>query len=126
MAQNPKVPQEFWSSYIVEKLFKDNPHLNLCMDESKFVMGGSVVYIPQAGARPNVVKNRSSLPAATVQRADTAVLYLTLLHANSNYKYLIRNYLHEYLLHAKWRRINVWITTAPFFFNKETIPSSFV
>jgi hypothetical protein len=75
MAQNPKVPQEFWSSYIVEKLFKDNPHLNLCMDESKFVMGGSVVYIPQAGARPNVVKNRSSLPAATVQRADTAVLY---------------------------------------------------
>ena len=72
---NPNVPQEFWSSYIVEKLFKENPHMALCMDESKFVMGGSVVYIPQAGAKPNVVKNRSSLPAAAVQRADTVVLY---------------------------------------------------
>jgi len=75
MSQNPKVPQEFWSSYIVEKLFRTNPHMKLCFDESKFVQGGAVVYIPQAGAKPNVVKNRSSLPAAAVQRQDTAVLY---------------------------------------------------
>jgi hypothetical protein len=75
MAQNPKVPQEFWSTYIVEKLYRSNPHLKLCFDESKFVNGGSIVYIPQAGAKPNVVKNRSSLPAAAVQRADTSVFY---------------------------------------------------
>ena len=73
MSQNPKVPQEFWSSYIVEKLFRTNPHMKLCFDESKFVQGGAVVYIPQAGAKPNVVKNRSSLPAAAVQRQDTSV-----------------------------------------------------
>lgn len=72
---NPKVPQELWNSYIVEKLWKTNPHLNLCTDESKHVQGGSVVYIPQAGAKPTVVKNRSTYPATAVQRNDTAVLY---------------------------------------------------
>ena len=29
MAQSVKVPQELWVSYIVEKLFKTNPHLKL-------------------------------------------------------------------------------------------------
>lgn len=72
---NPKVPQELWVSYIVEKIFKTNPHLKLCFDESKFVKGGSIVYIPQAGAKPNVVKNRASLPATAVKRADTAIMY---------------------------------------------------
>ncbi|MBY0245837.1 MAG: hypothetical protein K2Q03_10310 [Sphingobacteriaceae bacterium] len=72
---NPKVPQEFWSSYIVEKLFKTNPHMKLAFDESKYVKGGSIVYIPQSGGKPNVVKNRSTLPAAAVQRADTVVFY---------------------------------------------------
>ncbi len=72
---NPKVPQEFWTSYIVEKLWKTNPHLKYCVDESKFVQGGSIVHIPQAGAKPNVVKNRSSYPAVAVQRGDTAIFY---------------------------------------------------
>lgn len=72
---NPKVPQEIWNSYIVEKLWKVNPHLNLCADESQHVQGGSVVYIPQAGAKPTVVKNRSTYPATAVQRNDTAVMY---------------------------------------------------
>lgn len=72
---NPKIPQEFWASYIVEKLRKTNPHISLCFDESKFVKGGSVVYIPQAGAKPNVVKNRAFGAATAVQRGDTAVMY---------------------------------------------------
>lgn len=77
MAQplNPKVPQELWNSYIVEKLFKSNPHLQFAFDESKFVKGGAIVYIPQAGARPNVVKNRNTFPAVAVQRGDNAVFY---------------------------------------------------
>ena len=45
---NPKIPQEFWVSYIVEKLRKTNPHIALCYDESQFIVGGSEVYIPQA------------------------------------------------------------------------------
>lgn len=72
---NPKVPQEFWSTYIVEALRRSNPHLSACHDESASVLGGSVVYLPQAGAPPAVVKNRSVLPATPVQRADTAVMY---------------------------------------------------
>lgn len=72
---NPKVPQELWVSYIVEKIYKTNPHLKLCFDESSFVKGGSVVYIPQAGANPNVVKNRSVLPATATKRADSAIMY---------------------------------------------------
>ena len=72
---NPKIPQEFWSSYIVEKLRRTNPHIMLCFDESKYVMGGSIVYLPQAGAKPNVVKNRGFGAATAVQRGDTAVMY---------------------------------------------------
>lgn len=74
MAGN-KIPQEFWVSYIVEKLRRTNPHIALCTDESKFVKGGSVVYIPQAGASPNVVKNRAFGAAVAVQRGDTAIMY---------------------------------------------------
>ena len=73
--QNAKVPQEFWSSYIVEKLRKDNPHINLCYDESQFVKGGAVVYIPQAGTSPGVVKNRDTFPATVSKRKDSAILY---------------------------------------------------
>lgn len=72
---NPKIPQEFWVSYIVEKLRRTNPHIMLCNDESQFVKGGSVVYIPQAGAKPTVVKNRAFGAATAVQRGDTAVVY---------------------------------------------------
>ncbi|MGV9003962.1 hypothetical protein [Flavobacterium sp.] len=70
-----KVPQEIWNSYIVEKLRRSNPHIMLCADESQHIVGGSVVYIPQAGAKPNVVKNRAFGAATPVQRGDTAILY---------------------------------------------------
>jgi hypothetical protein len=72
---NPKIPQEFWSSYIVEKLRRTNPHIALCFDESKYVQGGAIVYLPQAGAKPSVVKNRAFGTATAVQRGDTAVMY---------------------------------------------------
>lgn len=75
MAQNAKVPQELWASYVIEKLWKENPHLALCYDESAFVKGGSVVYIPQAGAKPATQKNRSVYPATATKRADTALVY---------------------------------------------------
>lgn len=72
---NQKIPQELWSSYIVEKLRKSNPHLTLCFDESKYVQGGAVVYLPQAGANPNVAKNRAFGAQVAVQRGDTAIMY---------------------------------------------------
>lgn len=79
MATNPgaisAIPVEVFQPYIVEKLRKENPFLNCAVDESKNVLGGSVVHIPQAGASPSVVKNRSSFPAAAVQRGDSFVTY---------------------------------------------------
>lgn len=69
------IPVEVFQAYIIEKLRKENPHLQFATDESERVLGGSVVHIPQAGASPNVVKNRKNFPATAVQRGDTHVTY---------------------------------------------------
>lgn len=70
-----KVGVEVWQRYIIEKLRKKNPHLAFASDESMSVLAGAVVHIPQAGASPLAVKNRSSFPATAVQRGDTVVTY---------------------------------------------------
>lgn len=79
MAVNPgaisAIPVEVFNNYIVEKLRKDNPHLAYAMDESNFVLGGSVVHIPQAGTSPSATKNRKVFPATAVQRGDSFVTY---------------------------------------------------
>lgn len=69
------IQQEFWVNYIIENLFKDNMFITKCFDESDSVLSGSVVHIPQGGAKPTVVKNRSSFPATVVQRTDTDITY---------------------------------------------------
>jgi hypothetical protein len=69
------IPVEIFASYIVEKIRKTNPHLQHAIDESIHVLNGSVVHIPQAGASPEVVKNRSSFPATAVQRGDSFITY---------------------------------------------------
>ena len=69
------IPVEIFAAYIINKLHRDNPHLNFATDESSMVLGGAVVHIPQAGSLPNVVKNRNSFPATAVQRGDTNITY---------------------------------------------------
>lgn len=69
------IPVEIFSEYIVEKLRRSNPHLQHASDESRYILGGSVVHIPQAGASPTVVKNRDTYPATAVRRGDTSVTY---------------------------------------------------
>jgi hypothetical protein len=69
------VQKETWVDYIIGNLFKNNEFINYSFDESDNVLSGSVVHIPQAGAKPDVVKNRSSFPATAVQRTDTDVTY---------------------------------------------------
>lgn len=69
------VEVEIWVDYIIGNLFKDDQFLNDCFDESEYVLGGAVVHIPQAGAKPTVVKNRSSYPAVAVRRTDTDITY---------------------------------------------------
>lgn len=69
------VSVEVFQRYIIEKLRKKNPHMEFATDESLSVLAGAVVHIPQAGASPTVVKNRSSLPATSVKRGDTVITY---------------------------------------------------
>lgn len=69
------VQVELWQNYIAENLFKTNPFFTYTRVADEFVLQGKVVHIPQAGSKPNVVKNRSSLPATVTQRTDTDVTY---------------------------------------------------
>ena len=59
----------------MEKLHRTNPFMARAVNESNYVLGGAVVHIPQAGASPEVVKNRKTFPAVAVQRSDSFVSY---------------------------------------------------
>ena len=69
------IQKEIWQDHIEGNLFKNNEFLLASTDAGQYVLSGHVVHIPQAGALPTVVKNRSSVPATVVQRADTDVTY---------------------------------------------------
>lgn len=65
---------EVWVADIKENLFFENEFLNLATDHSAYIVN-AVVHIPQAGANPNVVKNRTELVADLQQRTDTELTY---------------------------------------------------
>lgn len=69
------VAQELWVNRIIENLFKDNQFVERSHSEDQYVLGGAVVHLPMAGARPNVVKNRSSYPGVAVRRTDSDLTY---------------------------------------------------
>lgn len=59
---------------IQENLYPDNAFYKNSINDSIWI-DGATVRLPQAGAAPNVVKNRSTLPALISQRADSAEEY---------------------------------------------------
>jgi hypothetical protein len=69
------IQKEIWQDHIEGNLFKNNEFLLASTDAGQYVLQGTVVHIPQAGALATVVKNRSSVPATVVQRGDTDVTY---------------------------------------------------
>jgi hypothetical protein len=69
------IQKEIWQDHIEGNLFKNNEFLLASTDAGQYVLQGKVVHIPQAGATPTVVKNRTSVPATVVQRTDTDVTY---------------------------------------------------
>lgn len=69
------IQREIWQDHIVGNLFKNNEFLHACVDASHYVLNGSVVHIPQAGALPGVEKNRGTLPAVVSQRTDSDITY---------------------------------------------------
>lgn len=69
------VMPEIWTDFIVENLFKGNEFLLESVDESQYVLQGSVVHIPQAGAPSAVKRNRTQLPATITRRTDVDITY---------------------------------------------------
>lgn len=67
--------REIWEEHIVSGIYAANPHLSLCVNADQYVLQGKVVHIPQAGAAPKAVKNRTDLPAKVVRRKDADVTY---------------------------------------------------
>lgn len=67
---------EIWAKYIIERFWKDNKFLKYAFNDDDKVLNGKVVHIPQPGAKPVVVKNRSSYPAAAIRRTDTDITYV--------------------------------------------------
>lgn len=72
------ITKEIWVNYIVANLFKNNEFLEKCRREDQNVLAGKVVHIPQAGTKPEVVKNRGAITAApiAVRRGDGDIVYL--------------------------------------------------
>lgn len=70
------IKKEIWAKYIVGNLFKGAEFMNFCKRADEFVLQGAVVHIQQAGAKPTVIKNRSTLPASILKRTDTDIVYL--------------------------------------------------
>lgn len=69
------IEKEIWQAVIKEEFSKDNIFLTTATNADEYVLGGKIVHIPNAGARPNVVKNRAVFPATATQRTDNDVSY---------------------------------------------------
>lgn len=65
---------EFWESTVAEFLMREYPWLMRAKDRSGNV-NNDIVHIPQAGALPGGLRNRSQYPAPIVKRTDTDILY---------------------------------------------------
>jgi hypothetical protein len=63
------IQKEIWEQWIGENLFQDNEFMNLAFNADMFV-DNLTVHLPTAGTPAGVTRNRTSLPATTVQRTD--------------------------------------------------------
>lgn len=65
---------EIWVKSIIEGLFANNTFAARSVDHSEFV-DNKTVHVPNAGAAPNVEKNRTVFPATVTKREDTDLTY---------------------------------------------------
>ncbi len=65
---------EIWIRDIVEGFWPDNSFIARSVDHSSYV-NNHTVHIPQAGAAPEVTKNRSQFPATIGTRTDSDLSY---------------------------------------------------
>lgn len=69
------IQREVWVQDIVENLFPSNLFSNYATNHDGFVVEGRVVHQPYAGAKPTVVKDRTTLPATVTTRVDLDLTY---------------------------------------------------
>ena len=69
------IQKEIWLRAIVEGLFADNSFASKAVNDDQWVDQGKKVHIPNAGAPSGIQKNRTTVPATAVKRADTDVEY---------------------------------------------------
>ena len=65
---------EIWVKSIIEGLFANNTFAARSVDHSEFV-NEKTVHVPNAGAAPNVEKNRTVFPANVTERKDVDLTY---------------------------------------------------
>ncbi len=65
---------EIWVKSIIEGIFANNTFAARSVDHSEWV-DNKTVHVPNAGAAPNVEKNRTEFPAKVTQREDVDLTY---------------------------------------------------
>lgn len=66
--------QAAWVREIEQRLHHENPHFALCVDDSKYLRGDTVI-VPQAGNLPNTLIDNVTYPRQAVRRTDGKLQY---------------------------------------------------
>jgi hypothetical protein len=66
---------EIWDQVLAENLFRKYDWIMKARDRSDYVLNNAVVHIPQAGALPNVYRNRANYPVNMTNRVDSDITY---------------------------------------------------
>uniref|UniRef100_UPI003216AD46 hypothetical protein n=1 Tax=uncultured Draconibacterium sp. TaxID=1573823 RepID=UPI003216AD46 len=69
------IQKEIWLKDVVENLYMKNEFLKYAFSADEFVLEGKVVHIPNAGAKIGAKKNRTTLPATAITRADNDLTF---------------------------------------------------
>lgn len=64
-----------WKKYIIEKLRRNGAFIFKSKDDTRYVLGGITVVIPQSGADPVIILNNTTWPLTAIRRTDTDVSY---------------------------------------------------
>jgi hypothetical protein len=68
------INKEVWISTINENVFQQSSFMDMGTDHSAYV-NNATVHVPNAGALPTIVQNRSSFPGTVTQRTDNDLTY---------------------------------------------------
>lgn len=68
------IQTEVWVAHIAKNIFKDNTFMRRSKNDDSLIKD-KLVHLPQSGNKPNVVRNRTIIPATVGTRTDTILTY---------------------------------------------------